>query len=188
MRSARARAATIAADRLVTTLRAAILAAALVGAAAADAAAGSAPAGLAPLGVPSPTTASTLHRPAPTPASLTALDGPPDAPAGEHIPDLDFPEPSAADVSRAAGVPTAVRDLIVIFRPTTTVAEANAVLRSLPAVIVGGTPDAKALLIRLTGPSDLERVLAAQATLLANPLVAAASVNAASAPDGGDVR
>lgn len=189
MRSVPLRVAMIASPRLATALRATMLAAALVAVVVTEVAAEPTASATAVLGRPSSrVTSSPAGRPDPTPTPLAALDGPPDAPAGEYIPDLDVPEPSPEDVTRAAGVPIAVRDLIVIFRPTTTVAEANAVLRSLPAVIVGGTPDAQALLIRLTGPSDLGRVLAAQATLLANPLVAAASVNAASAPDGGNVR
>ena len=170
MRSSRAHTAAIAGHRIVTTLRVALLAAALIGPAA--------------LAAPSPlVTLTPAGRPGPTPTPLAALDGPPDARAVDRIPNLDVPEPSAGDVVSAGGIPISVRDLIVLFQPTTTVAEANALLRALPAEIVGGNPDAKALIIRLTGPSNLGRVLAAQATLLASPLVAAAAINSAAAPN-----
>lgn len=171
MRSSRARTAALVGHRIVTALRVAMLAIAFI-----------APASFA---APSPlATFTPAGRPGATPTPLAALEGPPDARAVDRIPDLDVPEPPAGDVVSPGGIPISVRDLIVLFKPTTTVAEANALLRSLPAEIVGGNPDANSLLIRLTGPSDLGRVLAAQATLLASPLVAAAAINTAAAPDG----
>ncbi len=128
--------------------------------------------------VPAPTARST-----PTTAPARALDGPAADLARDHVPDLPFPSPQPEDVARSGGVPMSVRDLVVVFAPMTTVAEANAVLRSLPAVVVGGNPDAQTILVRLTGPSDLARVLAAQARLLGDPLIAAASVVMGAQPE-----
>jgi hypothetical protein len=129
-------------------------------------------------------TAPTERVPVPAPtAPARALDGPAADLARDHVPDLPFPSPQPEDVARSGGVPMSVRDLVVVFAPMTTVAEANAVLRSLPAVVVGGNPDAQTILVRLTGPSDLARVLAAQARLLGDPLIAAASVVMGAQPE-----
>ena len=134
MRPSPARTAAIAGHRVVTAACVVMLATALIGPAA--------------FGEPSPlATFTPAGRPVSTPTSLAALDGPPDAPAGDRIPDLDVPELPARDVVSPGGILISVRDLIVLFKPTTTIAEANSLLRSLPAEIVGGDPDANSLLI-----------------------------------------
>ncbi|MGH8104281.1 MAG: S8 family serine peptidase, partial [bacterium] len=112
----------------------------------------------------------------------TTLPGPPGDPAGSHIPDFEIVDPPAADIVSPSGVPISVRDLIVIFKATTTVSQANALIQSLPAEIAGGDSDGKTLLLRLTGNSDLTRVLTAQATLLASPLVQTATINMGTTP------
>lgn len=111
------------------------------------------------------------------------IAGPPGDPVNDHVPDIPFPDPPPADLVAPSGIPISTRDLVVAFRPNATVGAANRLLGSLPAAVVGGNPAAALLLVRLTGPSDLARVLAAQATLLADPLVAAASINYAQEDD-----
>src|SRR3990172_10212733 len=107
--------------------------------------------------------------------SQAKLEGSPGDPANTHLPKIDFPDPPPEDIVAPSGIPISVRDRIVIFKDTSTVEEVNALLDSLPAEIFGGIPEAHLLLIRLSGASDLARVLGAQQTLLSNPLVAAAT-------------
>ena len=128
------------------------------------------------------TVAGQTPTPTATPTPLATLAGPAGDAANDHIPDVDFPDPPPEDLVAPAGIPISIRDLVIIFQPTTTVADANALLQSLPAVIVGGNPLGGLLLVRLTGSTDLSRVLAAQATLLADVRVAAAMVNTAMTP------
>jgi hypothetical protein len=115
-------------------------------------------------------------------AGVVDLSGPPGDPANAHIPDIDFPDPLPEDLVAPSGIPISTRDLIVIVKETATVAEFNALVHSLPAMIVGGVPAAHLQLLRLMGPSGLDRVLNAQRTLLANPLVLAASINTRRVP------
>jgi len=115
--------------------------------------------------------------------TLTQVPGPPGAPANSYVPDIEFRDPPQEDIVAPSGIPISIRDLIVIFTETATVGQVNALIQSLPAVIVGGNPMGKTLLLRLTGASDLQRVLDAVASLLTNPLVRAASINHGVAPD-----
>lgn len=107
----------------------------------------------------------------------TQLIGPPSESANSHIPDVPLTDPPAADITAPDGIPISVRDLLIVFTDTATVADVNALIQSLPAEIAGGIPEGKLLLLRLTGASDLTRVFSAQDTLLSNSLVVAVSIN-----------
>jgi hypothetical protein len=110
-------------------------------------------------------------------SSQAKLEGPSGDAANTHLPKIDFPDPPPEDIVAPSGIPISVRDLIVIFKDTATVDEVNELLQSLPAEIFGSIPEAHLLLIRLTGSSDLNRVLTAQQTLLESPFIAAATIN-----------
>lgn len=105
------------------------------------------------------------------------LRGAGDDPANLHIPDLSIDDPPLEDLVAPQGIPISVRDLLVNFRDEATVGEVHALLHSVGAQVSGGLPAGKLLLLRLVGDSDLTRILNAQATLLASPIVAAASIN-----------
>lgn len=132
----------------------------------------------APVSAPAPT-----PLPLGSPPKLVLLAGPPGDPANRHIPNAPAPEPSPADIVAPSGMPISVRDLHVNFKDAATVGEVNALLQSLHAEVAGGLPAGKLLSLRLVGPSDLERVLNAQAVVLASPLVSSATINFAAAPD-----
>jgi len=112
----------------------------------------------------------------PVPAS-GLLPGPSGDPANAQIADLPFPDPDPADLVAPSGIPISVRDLLVEFQDTASVGQVNALLQSISAEIVGANTLGKLVLVRLLGPSNLTRVLDAQHTLLASPLVRSASIN-----------
>jgi hypothetical protein len=64
-----------------------------------------------------------------------------------------------------------------MFSDTTTVGQVNSLLQSLPAEIAGSNPWGQFLLLRLTGPSDLNRLSSVLQTLRSNPLVSDVSSN-----------
>ena len=121
--------------------------------------------------------------PTASPTPLATLSGPAGDPANDHLPDLALPDPPPEDLVAPHGIPISVRDLLLVLADGTTVADANALLQSLPAGIAGGNPAGGLLLVRLTGTSDLARVLGAQATLGTDARVAAVSINMGRSPE-----
>lgn len=117
-----------------------------------------------------------------TPWQAGLLQGPPGDPANSHIPDIPISDPPPEDIVEPDGITISVRDLLVIFADEATVEQVNTLVQSLPSIIVGGNSLGKMLLLRLTGSSDLERLLEAWRILLTDPLVRAASINYALSP------
>jgi subtilisin family serine protease len=107
------------------------------------------------------------------------IPGPASSPVCSNIPDIPFPDPPTADLVLTDGGEVSIRDLIVSFTCSATAGEVNALLQTLPVSLAGGNPMGDIVLVRLIGPSDLDRVLDAQAALLASPLVTSACINAA---------
>lgn len=118
-----------------------------------------------------------------TSSNNVKLSGPESEPANQHLPRISFQETPAEDITDTGSLSLSIRDLLVIFQETATVGEVNSLLESLSATIAGGIPEAHLLLLRLTGPSDLQRVLDAQAALASNPIVSAVSLNTVSEPN-----
>ena len=109
--------------------------------------------------------------------ALGALPGPGTDPANAGLPLLPVPDAPAGDFTRdnrpqGTGLATSRTRLVVHFAAAATKAQANAVIASLGAVVVGTVPDAEAVVIAIPDTADLEAMDAALASLLANPAVA----------------
>lgn len=107
---------------------------------------------------------------------MTALPGPPLAPANDHVPDVLTPLLSEDDtgVDPATGMLVASRRLILSFAATTTVLDANEVLASVSADVIGADPVDGVLVVELAGELDLDFALA---ILDSSPAVAHVSLD-----------
>ncbi len=82
------------------------------------------------------------------------IAGPGDDPAAQHLPDIPFPAPDPAMFAWLEEIPGrpqgfSRREIGVVLSPSTTVAQANELLVSLGATLVGSTPEAALLLLQL---------------------------------------
>jgi Ca2+-binding RTX toxin-like protein len=107
------------------------------------------------------------------PTGPPGIIGPPDAPANEHLPDVEFPEPDPADFADVGGVPMSRRTFLIIFAGVTTVREANELLGALQASIIGAIPDFALVYVRLPD-IDIAQAMAVFEDLQDDPRVAAA--------------
>lgn len=81
---------------------------------------------------------------------IRQLDGPPDAPVADHLPDLPFPPLRLEDVDLhpVFGIETARTRLVLGFEADATVAEANDVLASTGVRVLGAIPELGLVLAR----------------------------------------
>lgn len=77
------------------------------------------------------------------------MSGPAGDPANQHIPNISFPDPDPADFTDVDGIPTSRRTFLLIFKNETTVGQANALLQSYTATIIGAIPDFALLYLKL---------------------------------------
>lgn len=101
------------------------------------------------------------------------LVGPADAPAIGHIPTLGFPPPDPAEFESLNDALASRTTILLIPSEAATVGEANALLASIDACVIGGIPGFDLLLARLPADTTIDQMLDAVNTLEADPRVAA---------------
>lgn len=86
--------------------------------------------------------------------SAGLLSGPANDAANAHIPDIPIPPGDRSDLvyAREIGMSLSTSEALLIFKPTTTVQEANALLQSIGGSIQGGIPGRGWVFIRLSTP------------------------------------
>ncbi|MGH8103204.1 MAG: Ig-like domain-containing protein, partial [bacterium] len=105
---------------------------------------------------------------------ITQLPGPATDLANNHIPPIAFPPPNSSDFTSVdPGLTISFREFVLEFKDTTTVQQANALLSSINATIVGTMEDLGVLLVRVP-LADLNALMGLLTTLKANPIVESA--------------
>jgi hypothetical protein len=94
------------------------------------------------------------------PGGTVLLPGPPGAPANNHIPDIFIPDVTAAELTPDArpggiGLLTSRTRILVRFSDAATVANANALLQSISATIIGTMQDIKVVIVNIPDIGDL---------------------------------
>lgn len=128
-----------------------------------------------PIPVPSPSQPSFLNQ--------ASLDGPADDLANEHIPETTIPDIDATDyVIFHNAIAISFRKLLLVFSSDTTVQEANELLDSIDATIVGSLPQSSLLFLRVE-LSDLNEMMALLSLLNSDSRVEIALMEMGSTPD-----
>ncbi|MCD6282276.1 S8 family serine peptidase [bacterium] len=111
------------------------------------------------------------------------LEGPPDEPINANIPDATFPEPYVDDFIFVGDYfAISYREILIVFKGSTTVQEANETLSRVGGQVTGGLPEA-ALLLVVVPAKDLNEMMGILESLNADPGVKVAINEMASAPD-----
>ncbi len=115
---------------------------------------------------------------------LVGLDGPPDAPANDHVPDMPFPPAEDADYSVHPGLAVAASrtKIQVGFNDAATVAQANSALANSGVGLIGGIPEFKTVLGEVDDSADFSIIDAAIESLRSEPAVKFAARDMASEP------
>ncbi|MCL4396217.1 MAG: hypothetical protein M1482_15680, partial [Chloroflexi bacterium] len=108
-----------------------------------------------------------------------ALSGPDGDLAAAHIPDIPFPgaDPTDIGVHPLFGIKASRTRLLLGFKPSATVAQANAALRGAGVILLGGLPDLGLLLVVAPDTPDFSGLLAAQRSLRSDAAVSLAALS-----------
>lgn len=107
------------------------------------------------------------------PSQPSLLPGNPDDFVNDVIPFIRFPITEPDEYSYAGSIPISRRRVGVFFSDSVRVSQANALILSLGATIIGGEPLIDMLLLSIPDPGDFSHLPAVLGKLDANPLVAA---------------
>jgi subtilisin family serine protease len=114
---------------------------------------------------------------------LRQLPGNPNDLANNNIPDLAFPEPNPADFHINDDLAISFREVLLMLKSTVTVQQANQLLSSLNAAIIGGLPEGALLLIKVA-TANLDQMMAILQTLNVDSRVEVALMEMGSAVEG----